>query len=70
MKTGFSTLGALILGLGAANLAKADQIFTTPLGAMVGSPAQSVSASADFSLSGTTFGVVPALSVKKTSVKS
>jgi len=34
-------------------LARADQLFTTPAGSTVGSPAEAVSASADFSVSGT-----------------
>jgi hypothetical protein len=50
-------LGTVILGVGLGSVAEADQIFSTPSGSTTGSPAQSVSASADFDLSGTTLKI-------------
>lgn len=50
-------LGTLMLGVGLGGVVEADQLFTTPSGATAGSPAQSVSASADFDLSGTTLTI-------------
>jgi PEP-CTERM motif-containing protein len=50
-------LAMLMLALGWANLAKADQIFTTPPGATEPNTGQPVSAQADFSFSGTTLTI-------------
>ena len=52
MKTGLIAI-FLLLGATCVGLARADQIFTTPAGSTAGSPSESVSASADFSLTGT-----------------
>jgi hypothetical protein len=51
-----ATAALMILGLGSANVAQADQIFSTPTGA-TDSTGGSVSATVDFSLSGNTLTV-------------
>jgi hypothetical protein len=51
-------LALLISAVGWANLAEADQIFTTPPGATEPNNGQSVSAMADFSISGTTLTII------------
>ena len=56
-KSRVGLLLTFLLGLGCADRARADQIFATPPGAVEPATGQAVSASVDFSLTGTTLTI-------------